>query len=356
MARPNGTQMLESVLKVLPGLEKKYVSYEELAQKMGCSVEDAIGTIADLSDSESNNTAMDFYVLSAEDAMRELAAGNGKDTDALAPLTKSGGIAIGRSLGIFSRPPRLTVEESQALISALDYAKIPNDASIRKTLGKSVMPTSMQSRDAMQVYISSAEDYTILRNLSLLCKQNRLASIEYVSASDSVDDVGNIKPRKIAPQQLYTQENGEVYLSAYCYTNEEMRTFKVARILSLDPLPEHSSKDVRSLASDKELIDEDAPLAKLEMNAGQCIDDRVWIKSKVEENPDGSKTATLPLQENTTWIAKHIVARLGEMRVSEPESLRVEVRGYAKFLQEDIAKMREELAVSSDRATASSSE
>ena len=72
MARPNETQRLEKALEIIPLLQEGCLSFEEIARLMGCSVDDAVTVMRELSACEVDGEPLGFHFIEAAQAQAAL--------------------------------------------------------------------------------------------------------------------------------------------------------------------------------------------------------------------------------------------------------------------------------------------
>ena len=462
MARINDLDNLSKLLGVLPSIEDGFVPYGQLADKMGCSEADARRTVEHVCETEMSSAELGICAINTPDDLAEwiggddlaafddgdgasLDAGN-KDTgsshsDVLPAAAKAfdklggPGVLFNISSKLLGARPRLSFDESWALLIALAFAGVDDDAPLAKSLAKAACPGDFDTQSQALAIMGSMEDYSILRELALLCAQRRLARIRYESASSdnsansalkmgfskeaeaarvfnpdvepesctgpttnagaqasdaSIPAVGGetdsaavtakvapLSKRKILPIELYVGDNGETYLFAYQYPgdaddstsgnpggssiddapngspnsggranecneggsrSDQCRVFKISRVLDVEPLPQHA-RDPRILALERSKEDvflkNPANTARLQLESGCPFDKRVWLHAEVVDVVAGKSVIAMPLQDDTSWIARSIASKLGEAKVREPESLANDVRAAAaKALEE----------------------
>ena len=351
MARPNQLRRLAAMIPILPEIEDGLISYAEIAEKMGCSIDEAMETMADLGDCDLDPGAFEFYSLDAptcaEMLRRARLAGAGDKTlSTLERMAETGGVAVVGGFGLLSAPPRLSAPEARALASALDFSHVPDECPLRDKLASCVMPVAGGDELDLRAYIDRIGHYDTLRELSLLSSQRRLADIVYISSGRTGEvEPDDVEPRRIAPLQLVTADNGEVYLRAYCYRHGEMRTFRLDRVLEVVPLGEHAPREVLDLAEGESapmaMVDPDADRALLRLEEGETIDPRQWLGARAL--PEEEALVELPLMHDHSWIARQLAARFGRVEALGPDGLRAEVAGCARELLAELDALEEEL-------------
>lgn len=344
MPRSNETDRLARIIEALPRLGTGCFSYAELAEEMGCGIEDARRTVRQLADGGAGDEDFGIATLTPEEVNAAIGRFGSVAREKLGKLAEHGGIAVTGRLGILAAPMRLNAEEGHALLLALDYAGIPEDSRLRGELERCVMPPDTDDEDRLRVYIDTAADHRIIKELSILCLQGRLADIVYASESAGPASLGEnadaaaAATRTIAPLELYTGDNGRVYLGAYAYDRKDVRTFRTDRIAEVFPRADHASPEVRAMRGRQPFVDSDGGRAVLAVAEGVCLDERKWLGIE----PLGDGRASLPLRKDTAWLCRHIVARLGDVDIIEPDSLRADVTEYARSVLDDIKALKAE--------------
>ncbi len=326
MARPNETQRLEKALEIIPLLQEGCLSFDEIAQLMGCSVEDAFTVMRELSACEVDGEPLGFHFIEAAQARAALQRAKGGAALALEKLAAHGGIIVSGGFGALSPHASLRPDEVQALLAALDRMHVGDDSPLRgKILSRATSIDGLDS-DGLLAFITVADASATMAELSLLCDQHRLASIEYAD-----------RVRTIAPLELYREANGESYLWAHVRESGRCQTFRVDRITFVEPMAEHASAEVLAMRGHPPLLTENVEHALLEMPADELVDERVWTGAETIGESDGIKRVRIPLQRNHAWMVRQIAARFGRVRVLEPDGLADEVRACAKAILSEVS-------------------
>lgn len=358
MARPNELDLLRRLLETLPTIGPGFTAMDQIAQAMDTSVDQARGIIDDLTSCETDGAPLGFVMLSPRDAtlLVQKLQRNGKllfsapfagQPDALEQLRRMrevGGIFVQGRLDVLSSQPRLTLDESQALLSALEFGGVSAQSDIARKLRFNVMPLDLDDASQLATHVTHVHDYEVLRALSLLCAQGRMAKIRYLSASDvDVEDPGQLAQRTIAPLELYTADNGHAYLDAWSYDHQEPRTYRIDRIVAVEKLAAHASPEVRAERQRRGFFADDVQVATLLAQPGQCIDTREWMDARTQPcDEDGAMRIDMPLQPQHGWVARHIAARFGEMQVMSPDELADDTRRYAQQALQQLDELRRE--------------
>lgn len=146
---------------------------------------------------------------------------------------------------------------------------------------------------------------------------------------------GEETTREVKPVRLIFKSSAW-YMQAYCLRAQDFRTFKMNRIISLEPTGEVFSEDFEVLP---EIDGGDAPeqpvlnmkLRILPAKAFRAYDEFAF--EDIEKQEDGSVivTSTMPCGE---WVYSYILSFGGGMEILEPASLREEIREYLEKIQE----------------------
>ena len=119
--------------------------------------------------------------------------------------------------------------------------------------------------------------------------------------------------------------------AAYCESAGEQRTFRVDRITAVEMTTRRFERPEGLAAAADPLPGLDAlPRASVRFAKDAAdLTERDWPGSTFERNPDGSVTASVPFA-GTSWIARRVVARLGEAEVISPPEVRAAVTETAR--------------------------
>jgi proteasome accessory factor C len=280
-----------------------------------------IAELADAVGSSEAQVAADLTVLS-------MCGGDERDPTQLVGVMVEDGVAeVFADLPALERPVRLTQDEARALVTALQAIGATADSALATKLtafaARSATPEDLAS--TVRAAFAPSGLASRLAALSVHADQHVAARIGYVSASSGVES-----SRVVHPFALYRWRD-VWYLVAFCEATGEERTFRVDRIttvattgtpfqppaglvVSASPLPE-----LDSLPRATVRFASDAP----------DLNERDWPGATFSRGDDGSVTAQIPYA-GTTWIARAIVARLGEAEALAPEAVRSAVVDMAR--------------------------
>lgn len=222
------------------------------------------------------------------------------------------------------RPLRLTLGEARALGAALDAAGYGAGSSLRELLRESASSAVSLEELAHTVRASTgpgglAETYSIL---AAAAEAHEKVHIHYFTGS-----TGNVSEREVQPWALVNRL-GVWYLIAMCEAVHEERVFRLDRIFDARPLGE--TFEPPSLVPFGVTPDgEGLPVAVVRFAAGITPpDEQAWPGATLTSEPDGTTLVSVPYQTES-WIARRVMAYLGDAEVIEPPALRSAVRQAA---------------------------
>lgn len=313
MAESFASARARRLLALLPFLrEQGTVPLSELAA--------AVGT-------DERTVAEDLTVLS-------LCGGDDRDPGQLIGVCVDGDSAeVFADLPALERPVRLTPAEARALTAALETIGLdprsPLVARLAELAERDLDPDSV-ARTVRASFVQSGQA-AVIAALDMAAEHGLVATIGYVTTGS-----GDERERRVHPYAMHRQRDAW-YLVAFCESAQEQRTFRVDRITSASLTQERFERpvalevapplpDLETLPRATVVFAEDAP----------DLNDRDWPGSTFRRDPDGTVTASVPYT-GSAWLARSVAARLGQARVTEPESLRRDVATEATLMLEELA-------------------
>lgn len=222
------------------------------------------------------------------------------------------------------RPLRLTLGEARALGAALDAAGYEDTAPLRERLRETASSTVSLDELEHTVRASAgpggmAETYA---TLAAAADTHEKVHIHYFTGS-----TGNVSDRTVHPWALVNRL-GVWYLVALCEAVHEERVFRLDRIF--DARPTGEPFEPPSLVPLEVTPDTDSlPVATVRFAAGARLPDgEAWPGATFETASDGTTLAAVPYQTES-WIARRVMAYLGDAEVIAPPELRAAVRQAA---------------------------
>ena len=151
-----------------------------------------------------------------------------------------------------------------------------------------------------------------------------MVRLEYLKAGGEESSI-----RDTEPVALFA-ERGAWYLTAWCRTAGDWRTFRVDRIRSATVTEERFVARTRETdIPGSAFSTRDLPCATLRFSAGEQFTEREWPGATVvEEHAGGELVVDVPYA-GTDWIARRVVARLGAVEALGPAEVRSAVRTLA---------------------------
>jgi proteasome accessory factor C len=224
------------------------------------------------------------------------------------------------------RPIRLSPTETRALVAALETAgHEPDDPLVTKLLDSVSAPLDAEALMAV-VRGGGGGAAGIRETYEVLAEA--LGSAVAVGISYFTASSGRHSTRVVRPYSL-VNERGVWYLTAFCESAGEVRTFRVDRIRSARATGAHFEKPAVGRGSVMP-VGPDLPRATLMLRAGAPFrEKRDWPGAVFEERADGAVEARVPYS-SPTWVARRVAAGLGSIEVLGPEEVRHAVCEIAK--------------------------
>jgi proteasome accessory factor C len=232
------------------------------------------------------------------------------------------------------RPLRLTPDEALAMITALRALSgvpgIVSTAAIERALAKlEAAAGGVTGSEKVVVAASSGEgpgDTSVITTITDALARSRRVHLRYwVPARDEATE------RDVDPIRLFTSD-ATAYLSGWCRAVEDLRTFRLDRVLEARLLDDAIDvpDDVRARAFDFELFTPSAddrlvtfsldPAARWAADYYQC--------EQVEERGDGGLVVKLRSRDDA-WARRLALGLAGVARLVDPPELAQQVRDAA---------------------------
>lgn len=247
--------------------------------------------------------------------------------DVLVPLSIEGDVVIiTGSVPALRGPVRLSPDEAEALAAALAAAGFSGtDPLATKLLAAASAAFDAEELERTLRTGTSAHDSGVFESLAAGIRAHSVLRIAYLREGAPTTSI-----RTVEPLQLFA-DRGAWYLSAWCRDAGGYRTFRVDRIRSstaTDECFEAADRAEAHLATDA-FSGEGLPRARVRFSSSEAFVEREWPGGRiVETDEQGSIIAEVPYG-GTDWIARHVVARLGEVEVLSPAEVRAAVLALA---------------------------
>ncbi len=229
------------------------------------------------------------------------------------------------------RPLRLTIAEARAIGAALAVAGYSATSPLRQKLNaicSDSVPLGELER-TVRAGTATGGAAEVYATLAAAVDDREKLRIAYYTGS-----TGRVSERIVHPWAL-VQRLGIWYMVAWCESADQERVFRLDRIRSVEhtgdvfatPGEVHTTVTPNTTTLDSAEI-RFAPAAHLP-------NDRQWPGMSLEPQSDGSTLARVPYQ-SVSWIARGVVAHLGEAEVIGPDVVRDAVRRLAEDLLQTI--------------------
>lgn len=219
---------------------------------------------------------------------------------------------------------RLSTAQASALAAALQVAGITasDDLASRLLAAKSAGFNAADLEHTVRAAIDSHSDSTYA-TLALAMDEWQVVRIEHVRTGEAT-----ATPREIEPVALFS-ERGAWYVQAWCRSADDWRTFRLDRISDAKATGEEFRVRSDQPPANGAFDAAELPVARLRFAPGERFVEREWPGGRiVGQEPDGSAIAEVPFAD-TSWLARHVAARLGRVEALEPAGMRAAVRQIA---------------------------
>jgi proteasome accessory factor C len=245
------------------------------------------------------------------------------------------------TFSVVNEPPalaqtvRLTGPETRALVAALQSCGVPTDDPLVTKLARASTAGVDPEELAHLVRTAVAPEgvgpvYAAIARAIEACEA---VEIEYFSAGR-----GETTTRVVHPFVLEIHR-GHWYLSAYCESVGADRVFRLDRVSRVDPTGRSFDPPASPPRPTPDLTGRtDLRTAEVVFRTGAPVpDSRDWPGIETETRDDGSTLALVPF-DGVEWLARRIVARLGDAEALEPRELRAHVEELARTLADDLGR------------------
>jgi proteasome accessory factor C len=230
-----------------------------------------------------------------------------------------------------ARPLRLTPEEALALVAALrvlsDVPGIVERAAIDRALAKleATAGTAATAERVLAAPSASADATIVTAATDALARGRRLRLRYWVPARDEATE------RDVDPLRLFTSA-GIAYLAGWCYLVDDLRTFRLDRVLEATVLdvaidvPDETRR--RALATELFTPAADDRLVTFSLDPPARWVADYYPCEDVEERGDGGLVVRLRVRDDA-WVRRLALGLAGVGRVTDPAELATEVRDVA---------------------------
>lgn len=267
------------------------------------------------------------FEVSVRTIYRDIDALSGAGIPVYAEAGRNGGIRL--MDGFVLDQAVLSEGEKKEILAALQSTRITRDAGESQTLQKLSAMFHLSSENWLEVEFSrwgnqesDKEKFEILKTAVVHCRQVR---IRYAGSDGSVGE------RTIQPYKLVYKSKAW-YLKAFCMEKQDMRTFKLNRILDYELLEDHFVR--RSFPAEPEDDGEAYPLVKLRFPkemAYRVYDEFDKTEIVRQENGDLAVSARIP---EGAWLTSFLLSFGTQVEILSPAYLREHIAEEAKSIYE----------------------
>lgn len=227
-----------------------------------------------------------------------------------------------------TRPLRISTPEGMALIVAL------------RTLRASASGTELTIIDSALAKLESAVGDTVSAPVDVVLDEvdpairstvadalARSKRLELTYATASRDEQTD---RQVDPRRLFT-EQGKLYLEAWCLKAEDLRFFRLDRIVAAELTvfdAEDHDVDPRDLSAGFFTVGEETPYALVNLHPRAHWLTEYYQVDLIEEADDGVWRAKL-YGADWAWLRRLVLRNAGSVTVLEPAELAADVSGQA---------------------------
>ncbi|MDO9380066.1 MAG: YafY family protein [Nocardioidaceae bacterium] len=232
-----------------------------------------------------------------------------------------------------ARPVRLTAREAVALVVALrtlrESARSDERDVIERALAKleSAAGDAAAASAAVEVVLDEHVDATLRDQLASAVRDRRRVHLTYL-----VPWRDERTERDVDPLRVLTAE-GRTYLEGWCHRAEDLRLFRLDRVVGLDvldvPADEHPDVPGRDLSQGVYRPHGEGPYAVLDLSPNAHWICEYYPVEDRQDRPDGVVRVTLRGDEE--WLRRFVLRQTGTVRVVEPAALADDVRSRARL-------------------------
>ena len=223
----------------------------------------------------------------------------------------------------------LSGEEKQEILAALQSIHVTQNIAESQTLQKLSALFHLSSENWLEIDFSrwgnqgfDREKFELLKTAVIHCRQIR---IRY-AGSDGMERERTVQPYKLV------YKSKAWYLKAFCTEKQDMRTFKLNRILELTLLEESFVR--RSFPAEPEDSEIDCPLVTLRFPKEMAY--RVYDEfdeSQIERQENGDLIAAARMPEGA-WLVSFLLSFGTQVEILSPAHLREEIARQAEKIVE----------------------
>jgi proteasome accessory factor C len=224
----------------------------------------------------------------------------------------------------FKKPRSMNKIEMTSLLVSLDLLKSLRTDDVAKEIEalKLKLQENMRFENPF-VVVQNVENTEMVETIERAIAKSTLLRIDYASGTKDKTSV-----RDILPIEIYVA-NGSTYLNAWCQSSKGERTFRLDRILSYEMIEGSVSNQTRE--TNVEALDSSPVELLVSKSARNFIEDNRAIIGHVEE---GERLLIELNPIDREWLVRTILGFGGQIEVSKPKELALEVVSRAREIKE----------------------
>ena len=227
----------------------------------------------------------------------------------------------------FKKPRSMNKIEMTSLLVSLDLLKSLRTDDVAKEIEalKLKLQENMRFENPF-VVVQNMENTAMVEAIERAIAKSTLLRINYASGTKDKTSV-----RDILPIEIYVA-NGSTYLNAWCQSSRGDRTFRLDRILNYEMIEGSVINQTRE--TNVEALDS-SPIELLVSKAARnFIEDNRAIIGHVEVIEDGEQLLIELNPIDREWLVRTILGFGGQIEVSKPKELALEVVSRARAIRE----------------------
>lgn len=229
------------------------------------------------------------------------------------------------------RPLRLSPREARAVATALQSAGAgPDDPLVARLIAASGTTGPDELARTVRAAVGPGGVTHVYRVVAGALERREKVLLTHLGGGRET-----CTRRLVHPHRLFN-ERGAWYLAGFCEHAGEERTFRLDRVGEAEATGEPVTvpESPADLGASPDFIG--LPVAEVMFAPGADLDPRDWPGTTFDRQDDGSVLAHVPTA-SAEWLARRVVARLGEAEVLSPPEVRATVADLARTVASGLA-------------------
>jgi len=224
----------------------------------------------------------------------------------------------------FKKPRTMNKIEMTSLLVSLDLLKSLRADDVAKEIEalKLKLQENMRFENPF-VVVQNMENTEMVQAIERAIARSTLLRIDYASGTKDSTSV-----RDILPIEIYVA-NGSTYLNAWCQSSQGDRTFRLDRILNYEMIEGSVVNQTRETSV--QAVDSSPIELLVSKSARNFIEDNRAIIGRIQEG-EQLRIELNPIDRE--WLVRTILGFGGQIEVSKPKELALEVLSRAQAIKE----------------------